>query len=103
MSNAFAPLPQTMPVSYGPSDSTLVPSQIVPSPTALQVCHGGGGGLSGCVTGWPARPPVAGAGAAPEIIARTRIERMVVLPSEADAATMSGAAKRSLRSVDGME
>src|SRR5713101_4828797 len=103
MSNALAPLPQTMPVSYGPSDSTLVPSQIVPSPTALQVCHGGGGGLSGCVTGWPARPAVVATSAATETVAQTRIKRMVVLLSEADGATMSRAAKRSLRSVGGME
>src|SRR6266849_2871272 len=103
MSNAFAPLPQTIPVSIGPYDSTLVPSQIVPSPTALQVCQGGGGGLSGCVTGWPAWPPLAPASAAPQTVARTRIERMVVLLSEADGATMSRGAKRSLRSGEGME
>src|SRR6266852_5156392 len=103
MSNALAPLPHTMPLSTGPYDSTLVPSQIVPSPTALQVCHGGGGGLSCCVTGWPAKPAVVATSAATETVARTRIERMVVLLSEADGATMSRGAKRSLRSVEGME
>src|SRR6266852_6265378 len=103
MSNALAPLPHTMPLSTGPYDSTLVPSQIVPSPTALQVCHGGGGGLSCCVTGWPAKPAVVATSAATQTLARTRIERMVVLLSEADGATMSRGAKRSLRSVEGME
>src|SRR5436189_4859818 len=82
MSKALAPLPQTMPVSTGPYDSTFVPSQIVPSPTALHVCHGSGGGLSVCVTGCPAMPADARASApAAQTLAIVRNERMVLLLS----------------------
>src|SRR2546427_12999359 len=103
MSNAFAPLPHTMPLSTGPYDSTLVPSQIVPFPTALHVCHGGGGGLSGCVTGWPATPAETGMRApAAQTLTRKRNGRTAVLLS-VDVipavwhARMRGSAKRSLR------
>src|SRR6267154_4254355 len=109
MSKAPEPLPQTSggpssPVSMGPYEKVVVPWQIVPSPTALQTSYEGGGGLSVCLTGWPARPAVAKTRApAAQAPVRLRIERMVVLLSEADGATMSRGAKRSLRSVEGME
>src|SRR6266852_9500543 len=88
----------------GPYEKVVVPWQIVPSPTALQTSYEGGGGLSVCVTGWPARPAVAKTRApAAQAPVRLRIERIVVLLSEADGATMSRGAKRSLRSVEGVE
>src|SRR5207302_7122999 len=109
MSKAVGPLPQTMPVSPGPSDSTFVPSQIVPFPTALHVCHGGGGGLSGCVTGWPATPAETGMRApAAQTLTRKRNGRTAVLLS-VDVipavwhARMRGSAKRSLRRADQMQ
>jgi hypothetical protein len=50
MSNAFAPSPQTLPVS---SFTTTVrePKQIVPLPTALHGSNDGGGGFKVCLTG----------------------------------------------------
>src|SRR5947208_1970239 len=58
MSNALAPLPQAMPWSTRTCDSMFLPSQIVPFPTALHVCHERGGGLSEEL--WGAEPAGSG-------------------------------------------